>query len=114
MSAQVTTNLTKLERQIHAFEGNYLGDTHRYGNISNGYEEYRGLSEDNAEGEQTRRKRKFKENDRLFSKSSVTSREAVEGTQEVRGVGFVSDVKEESEMKDKLSNKERKKIKPKA
>ena len=108
----MTTNLTKLERQIHAFEGNYLGDTHRYGNISNGYEDYRGLSEDNVEGEQTRRKRKFKENDRLFSKSSVTSKEAVEGTQGLTGVG--SDAKEESKINDKLSNKERKKIKPKA
>ena len=108
----MTINLTKLERQIHAFEGNYLGDTHRYGNISNGYEDYRGLSEDNVEGEQTRRKRKFKENDRLFSKSSVTSKEAVEGTQGLTGVG--SDAKEESKINDKLSNKERKKIKPKA
>ena len=108
----MTTNLIKLERQIHAFEGNYLGDTHHYGNISNGYEEYRWLSEDNLEGEQTRRKRKFKESDRLFSKSSLTSREAVEGSQEVREDGSASDVKEESETK--LGNKERKKIKPKA
>ena len=108
----MTTNLTKLERQIHAFEGTYLEDTHQYGNISNGYEEYRGLSsEDNVE--QTRRKRKFKENDRIFSKSSLTSREAVEqGGQEVRGAGSVSEVKEESEIKVEI--KERKKIKPKA
>lgn len=106
----MTTNLTKLERQIHAFEGTYLEDTHQYGNISNGYEEYRGLSE---EGEQTRRKRRFKENDRIFSKSSLTSREAVEqGGQEVRGAGSVSEVKEESEIKVEI--KERKKIKPKA
>ena len=110
----MTTNLTKLERQIHAFEGNYLEDTHHYGNISNGYEEYRGLSEDNVEGDQTRRKRRLKENDRLFSKSSLTSREAVEGTQKVRVTGSVSDVKEESEIKVKVANKERKKIKPKA
>ena len=109
---QVTTNLIKLERQIHAFEGNYLGDTHHYGNISNGYEEYRWLSEDNLEVEQTRKKRKFKESDRLFSKSSLTSREAVEGSQEEREGGSASDVKEESETK--LGNKERKKIKPKA
>ena len=106
----MTTNLTKLERQIHAFEGTYLEDTHQYGNISNGYEEYRGLSE---EGEQTRRKRRFKENDRIFSKSSLTSREAVEqGGQEVRGAGSVSEVKEESEIKVEIE--ERKKIKPKA
>ena len=107
----MTTSLTKLERQIHAFEGTYLEETHHYGNISNGYEEYRGLSEDNVD--QTRRKRKFKENDRIFSKSSLTSREAVEqGGQEVRGVGSVPDVKEESEIKVEI--KERKKIKPKA
>ena len=107
----MTTNLTKLERQIHAFEGTYLEDTHQYGNISNGYEEYRGLSSE--EGEQTRRKRRFKENDRIFSKSSLTSREAVEqGGQEVRGAGSVSEVKEESEIKVEI--KERKKIKPKA
>lgn len=110
----MTTNLTKLERQIYAFEGNYLGDTHRYGNISNGYEEYRGSSEDDAGGEQVRRSRKFRENDRLFSKSSVTSKEAVEAAQEATELGSASDMKEESKIKDKLTKKEKKRIKPKA
>ena len=65
----MTSNLIKLERQIHAFEGNYLGDTHHYGNISNGYEEYRWLSEDNLEVEQTRKKRKL-----LLLKSATSKR----------------------------------------
>jgi chromatin modification-related protein EAF6 len=65
----VDQKLASLERQIYALEGSYLQDTRNLGNILTGWDSYLSSRGSGA----LKRPQKFKESDRLFSLSSLTS-----------------------------------------
>ena len=66
-------DLRRIEKQIYDLEGEYLQETVKDGNILRGWDSYMGKQ---ASSGAIRRINRFREADRMFSASSVTSGQA--------------------------------------
>eukprot|EP00092_Neocalanus_flemingeri_P056596 GFUD01067114.1.p1 GENE.GFUD01067114.1~~GFUD01067114.1.p1 ORF type:complete len:174 (+),score=52.73 GFUD01067114.1:107-628(+) len=81
--AELSRDLADLEREIYATEGMYLECTAPDGNLVRGWEGL--LATLDMELKPNRSYKKFKESERVFSKSSVSSHSAVNGLDLIGG-----------------------------
>ena len=87
-------DLRRVEKQIYELEGEYLQETVKDGNILRGWDSYHGKQ---ASSGAIRRINRFREADRMFSASSVTSGQAstfnaaTAGSSKVRTANFAQD-----------------------
>eukprot|EP00092_Neocalanus_flemingeri_P021037 GFUD01022793.1.p1 GENE.GFUD01022793.1~~GFUD01022793.1.p1 ORF type:complete len:162 (+),score=51.09 GFUD01022793.1:118-603(+) len=81
--AELSRDLADLEREIYATEGMYLECTAPDGNLVRGWEGL--LATLDMELTPNRSYKKFKESERVFSKSSVSSHSAVNGLDLIGG-----------------------------
>jgi len=65
--------LKKIEKQIFSLETKYLDETNHVGNILKGWDSYMSNKISNSSSGSNPSRKRFKESDRLFSQSSVTS-----------------------------------------
>ena len=77
-------DLRRVEKQIYELEGEYLQETVKDGNILRGWDSYLGKQ---ASSGAIRRINRFREADRLFSASSLTSGQAASTSVQQAGGG---------------------------